>query len=365
MPPLINQPNGLFVTPNGEIFIAEPGNDRVRKILRCCNNRESTVTICGTGISGYNGDDQPATSAQLDHPISVFVSSRNEVYISEFYGNRIRKILSNGNIVTVVGTGVEGYNGDGILASSAMVHHPSGLFVTEDGDELYFADRENHRIRMVGRDGVIRTVAGIETNGYDGDGGLALNAQLCCPSGVCIYKSNMYICDNGSHRIRKVDSNGIISTIVGETRSGCGGDGGLATSARLNSPWDFTIFNDELYIADFYNQKVRKVLRDGTITTIAGTGEQGYNGDGQLATSSQLNHPAGVFVMCDGCVLIAESYGSRIRKINRNGIISTMAGDGTHGYSGDIPFDIKKYPHIGTRKIIQPFPKAYFDLVFK
>ena len=137
----VNNIGGVFVTPNGEVFFVDEGNDRVRKILRT----GETVTICGTGIAGYNGDDQPATQAQLDRPSSVFVSSRNEIYISESNGHRIRKIQTNGNIVTVAGTGIEGYNGDGQLATNTELSFP--WFVTVANDEVYIADLS--RIRKI------------------------------------------------------------------------------------------------------------------------------------------------------------------------------------------------------------------------
>ena len=358
MPSQINSPAGVFVTPNGEVFFCDRGNQRVRKILRT----GETVTIAGTGKRGYNGDDQPATQAQLYEPSSVFVSSRNEVYISEAIGQRIRKIQSNGNIVTVVGTGIGGYNGDGIPATEAMIQYPYGIFVTEQ-DELYFADYCNSRIRKV-FNGIITTVAGTGIDGYNGDGLLAKNTDLQCPICVSISETNeMYIVEH--NRVRKVNSNGIVSTIAGTGVNGCNTSGVLATNARLNDPWFVTVVNGEVYIAEYVNNRIRKILRNGIIVTIAGT-DDGYNVDGILATSVQLSSPNCVFVTNNGEIYISEYKGCRIRKINSHGIISTIAGYsgvGIPGYSGDVPFDFRKYPHIGARtKPIKPFPKSYLDV---
>ena len=332
-----------FVTPNGEVFFCDRENHRVRKILRT----GQTVTIAGTGHYGYNGDDQPATQAQLKSPVCVVVSSRNEVYISEAIGYRIRKILTNGNIVTVAGTGEGGYNGDGIPATEAQISAPFGIFVTEH-DELYIADHGNNRIRKV-FNGIITTVVD----------------KVLGPSSVFVSKSNeIYICEYRGRKITKVNANGTLSTIAGTGIAGYNGDGMLATSAQFNDPWVMTVANDEVYIVDLGNNRIRKILKNGIISTIAGRGSAGYNGEEILATNAPLNSPTGVFVTDSNEIYISEYYGCRIRKINSHGFISTIAGNGTKGYSGDVPFDFEKYPHIGPRKkqLIKPFPKSYLDI---
>ena len=184
--PQTYQLGNVFVTPNGEVFFTDQNNHRVRKILRT----GETVTICGTGIAGYNGDDQPATQAQLNTPSFVLVSSRDEVYISEANGHRIRKILTNGNIVTVVGTGEGGYNGDDIPATEAMIKHPYGLFVNDD-NELYIADSGNHLIRKVSPSGTISTVLGqVVITGKQNVKGSMAQTTLNYPSAVFVTKSN-------------------------------------------------------------------------------------------------------------------------------------------------------------------------------
>jgi len=177
----VNTPQSVFVW-NDQVLFADFDNHRVRKILP----NGSTVTIAGTGVAGYNGDDQLATMAQLDYPCCVFVSERGEVYIGE--DRRVRKILTNGNIVTVAGTGDEGYNGDSRLATDAWIV-PFGIFVSSD-DEIYIADYGNHRIRKVLQNGMIVTIAGTGVEGYNEDNILAINAQLSFPSGVFVSDSN-------------------------------------------------------------------------------------------------------------------------------------------------------------------------------
>ena len=352
--PQTYQLGNVFVTPNGEVFFTDQNHHRVRKILRT----GETVTICGTGIAGYNGDDQPATHAQLNTPSFVLVSSRDEVYISEANGHRIRKIKTNGNITTVAGTGAGGYNGDDIPATEAMINHPYGLFVSEDKNELYIADAGNHLIRKVSPSGIVSTVLGqVTTTGKQNLKGLMAQTTLNYPSGVFVTKSNEMFISEPMRRIRKVNSNGAISNIVTTSDDDVG-------TFISNNPLFITVsHHDELYIADCGNDRIRKVSNHGKVVTIAGSFTGGYNEDGILATHAKLFGPTGVFVTSNssGEIYISEFNGCRIRKVNSHGIISTISGTGTPGYSGDIPFDFQRYPHIG-KKTIRPFPRSYFDI---
>ena len=347
MTSLLCRPSRVFVS-NGEVFFADSGNHRVRKVLR----NGQIVTIAGTGIAGYNGDDQPATNAQLNYPHGVFVSSRNEVYISETEGRRIRKILQNGNIVTVAGTGVYGYIGDNIPATSAKLSSSSGIYVNDEGDELYIADTNNHCIRKVLKNGNITTIS---------------KQSISTPIDVSVVRNEIYVCYQGGHCIKKIDSNGVITTIAGTGIPGRN-ESELATQCQLNYPSGmFVTEQQEVYIADYYNHCVRKVLTNGKIITIAITGEDTIGGDViDHKPATKTNGPYSVFVDREE-IYIAEFLGNRIRKIDRNGIIKTIAGDvqGDKGYSGDVPFDFQKYPHIGPKKkqLIKPFPHAYHDLI--
>ena len=355
---MLNSPCAVCVS-NGEVFFADANNHRVRKLLR----NGQLVTICGTGTKGYNGDGQPATNAQLDAPSSVFVSSSDQVYISEDYGQRIRRIDRNGMISTIAGTGELGFNGDDRLAVSAMLNYPYGVFVTED-EEVIFCDFGNYRVRKIDRRGMIRTIAGTGDAGYNGDHRPAIEASINQPTSVFLYKNEMYISDFDNNRIRKVDQNGMITTIAGTGMESYNGDDIPATSANIYWPDTVFIRNDEVYVSDRLNNRVRKIDRHGMIRTIAGTGDAGYNGDGILAIHAQLHGPLGLFVDEQLQVFIADSVNNRVRKIDRNGIIWTVVGTGEEGFSGDVSFDFKKYPHIGPKRklLIKPFPKACYDI---
>ena len=326
-------PWGVFVS-NGEVFICDTDNHCIRKLLL----NGQIMTIAGVGkVDGYNGDGQLATDAQLTSPTSVFVSSSNQVYISD--DNRIRKIDQNGMISTIAGTGVAGFNGDGQLAIHAELSRPSGLFVNDD-EEVFFCDSENHRVRKVDQSGIISTIAGNGMDGYNGDDILATSAQLNYPTGVYVYKHEIYISDFGDHRIRKVLQNGMIKTIAGTGENCYNGDDQPAICSQLCYPYGIHVHNDQVYISDHSNNRVRKILPNGIIKTIAGTG---CNGD-----ESQLQFPTGIFV--DDSGVYFGSKQSIIRKVDHDGMITTIAGTGEEGYSGDVPFDFAKYPHIGPKK---------------
>ena len=352
MTQLLYRPYGLFVS-NGEIYIADTNNHRVRKVLQ----NGQIVTICGTGIQGYNGDGQLATDAQLNLPWAVVVSSSNQVYISEMDGDRIRKIDPCGIISTIAGTEIEGYNGDDQLATNARVNFPCGLFVTDD-EHVLFADCLNHRVRMIDRNGIISTLAGNGVGGFNGDGQLATSASLYYPSSVFQYKNEIYITDTDNQRIRKMDQNGIISTVVGNE--------GYDTSFNPDS---VSVHNGQVYLSEAEFNLIRKVLPNGCLLTIAGIeGEQGFNGNDMSATKTKLNNPRGIFIDTNSQIYIADCGNHCIRMIDRNGMMKIIAGTAGHsGYSGDVPFDFEKYPHIGPKKkqLIKPFPLALFDLIVK
>ena len=357
-------PRGNVHVSNGEIFIPDTRNHRVRKVL----GNGQLVTIAGTGTKGYSGDGQLATEVQLYSPTCVVVSSLNQVYISDADNNRIRKIDARGVISTIAGNGLRGYDGDGRLAVDAELNHPRGGLFVNDDEEVYFCDFGNHCVRKIDRFGKITTVAGNVIPGYDGgyngDDILATSAHLYFPTNVFVYKNEIYITDTFNHRIRKVLQNGIITTIAGTGEYGYNGDDQPATSAHLNQPQGLFVYNDQVYFSDYYNNRVRMILPNGMIKTIAGTGKRGYNGEGMLAAESPLDLVSGIFVDDSG-IYMAEYGSSRIRKIDSNGIITTIAGTGKEGYSGDVPFDFEKYPHIGPKKkqFIKPLPKTYHDVV--
>lgn len=310
-------------------------------LLSQTGNAQIITTIAGIGTAGYNGDGILATAAQFNGVQGLAIDAAGNIYAADISGNRIRKItVSTGLISTIAGTGTGGYNGDGILATAAQINIPSALAFDGNGD-LFFTDRYNHRIRKITTStGIISTVAGTGTAGYNGDGIAATTAQLNNPNEVSFDTSgNLYIADWINHRVRKVNySTGIITTIAGTGTGGYNGDGIAATAAQINGPCGI-IFDKagNIYIAEYGGARIRKItISSGLISTITGTGTGGYNGDGIAATSAQLAGCA--YIRFDGAenMYIGDASNARIRKITKTtGIISTIAGTGTTGYNGD------------------------------
>jgi uncharacterized protein (TIGR03437 family) len=315
-------PEGVAVDPAGNLYIADTHNQRIRKVA---NGVITTVAGGGSSV----GDNGPATSAQLYYPEAAAADSAGNVYISDSFNFRIRKV-SGGTITTVAGTAKNGFSGDNGPAASAQLNYPEGVAVDSAGN-LYIVDAANLRVRKVSG-GVITTVVGNGTYGSGGDGGPATSAAFTDPDGVAVDSAgNLYIADYGYNRIRKV-SNGVITTVAGGGSSI--GDNGPATSAQLNSPRGIAVDPaGNLYIADCGNQRIRKVS-NGVITTVAGNGTPGFGGDNGPATSAQLNSPWGVAVDSAGNLYIADTANNRIRKVS-NGAIVTVAGNGAYGFGGD------------------------------
>ena len=276
------------------------------------------VTVGGTGSPGYNGDEIAATITQIDQPHGISVDGKGNVYFSSQLNHRVRKVTaSTGIITTIAGTGSAGYNGDVIMASSAQLNNPHGVAVDGPGN-VYLTDLLNQRVRKVtASTGIITTIAGTGSAGYNGDGIVASNAQLYYPHEVAVdVLGNVYISDTYNHRVRKVTvSTGIISTIAGTGQLGYSGDGIMAARAKLNSPNNVAAdVSGNIYITDTNNHRVRKVtVSTGIISTIAGTGYGGYNGDGIMATSAKLYRPEGIAINGSGDVYIADTYNYRIR----------------------------------------------------
>ena len=322
-------PCSITANASGVVYLSSASRNRVFKV----DLSGKIFTVAGSDLWDFSGDGGPATSATFRFPAGIAFDIKGNLYIADGLNNRVRKVDTSGIISTVAGNGTGGFSGDGGPAVNAELRAPRG--VTIHGGNLYIADSDNARIRKVDSSGKISTVAGNGTAGFSGDGGPAINAELYLPSGVTFLGKNLFIADLGNQRIRKVDSAGTISTVAGNGIPGYSGDGGPATSAELAYPSDVTAHGGNLYIADTYNQRIRKVGSAGKISTVAGNGTAGYSGDGGPATSAMLYFPTAVSVDGSGNLYIADEAFPHMRKVNTSGIISTSAGNGEFDFSGD------------------------------
>jgi uncharacterized protein (TIGR03437 family) len=296
-------------------------------------------TFAGNGTPAYAGDAGPASAAELFYPIDVSSDGGGNLYIADQDNNRIRMVNSNGVISTLAGTGNPGFSGDGGQATQAMLNSPICVFSDPFGRGVYISDVGNQVIRLISPSGTITTIAGIAgLEGYSGDGGPATSATFYNPVRVTVDPSaDIIIADQSNHVIRKINHvTGIITTIAGTTQ-GFSGDGGPATAAQLNNPTSVVSdLQGNLYICDQFNFRIRKVDTSGTITTIAGTGTAGYSGDGGPATMAELNYPGGMTIDTSGNLFFSDDTNNVVREISGStAVITTVAGNGTAGYSGD------------------------------
>jgi uncharacterized repeat protein (TIGR01451 family) len=329
----LNSPSGIAVDAGGNLLIVDSGNQRIRKVTP----GGVISTLAGTGTSGFSGDGGPAASAQLNYPQGIVVDGSGNVLIADSGNYRIRKITPAGVISTIAGSGSWGFSGDNGPAISAQLAYPTGVAVDSAG-ALFIADQSNARIRKVATNGTITTVAGGGSFGpSNGDGGLATAARLSSPSGVAVDASgNLLIADRYNYRIRRVNLQGIISTVAGNGSYGSLGDGGLAVLAQLRSPRGISVdTSGNLFIADTDSHRIRKVTLAGIISTVAGNGTHGFGGDGGPAVSALLDSPGGVALDSAGNLYIADTNNARIRQVTPGGVMSTFAGNGVFGSTGD------------------------------
>ena len=299
-------------------------------------------TIAGNGNAGYSGDGGAATSAALYNPRGIVSDPAGNVYFCDFTNNRVRKISTNGTITTVAGTGTPGYNGDNIPGTSAELNQPYRVALDPAGN-LYIADPGNNRIRKLAPNGIITTVAGNGTANYTGDGGLATSATLdYAEDAVIDVFGNLFIADSSNNVIRKVSTSGIITTVAGNgygAGAGYGnytGDGGLATHATLYNPVSIAVDPaGDIFISDQLNNVIREVNPSGIINTVAGNGVFSFGGDGGPAIKAEFGYPAGVALDAAGDLYIVDVNNDRLRVMLANGTIYTVAGNGSAGFGGD------------------------------
>jgi len=293
------------------------------------------ITVAGGGPEGHTGDGGPATNAFLESPHGIALDNDGNMLIAN--STTVRKVSPpyNGIITTIAGNGIDGYSGDGGLAIHAELFGTYDVAV-DKSDNIYLADVVNNRIRKITPDGIIHTIAGTGTAGYNGDGIPATAAQLNAPYSVTVDDiGNVYIGDAYNYRIRKIDTLGTIHTLIGTGTSGFSPDGSKGDTSSINFPLSIRYHKDHfLYFTD--NFRIRKYAPTGIISTVAGNGGVGYDGDGGLATAAQLGDGiAGIAFDTAGCMYFTASEKSRVRKVNLEGVISTIAGKGGSSFSGD------------------------------
>ena len=341
----LNSPLSISLDSRGRnLYVADTGNHLVRRVVLTNNIDDTQITTeAGSvdGSPGYDGENEFATVSSLDSPRGVAVNSVGDIFISDTGNRQVRAVVRPSEqrariLVTVAGNGEVNYSGEDAPAAEATLHFPSDVAIDADRN-VYFSDTGNHRVRRVDRStGIIRTVAGTGTIGTQGEGGQGRNAQLDSPEGLAFdSKGRLYIADTGNHRVLRLDvMSGVIRAVVGDGRS----ENSTSTVVSLNRPTALAIdAADNLYIADTENNRIRMVdLGAGRISTLAGDGLAGFTGDGSQATRAKLNKPEGVSVDPDGNIIIADTGNRRIRRVDGpRKIISTIAGDGNRVFAGD------------------------------
>jgi trimeric autotransporter adhesin len=322
-----NSMYGLAVDRLGNIYICDEGNNVIRKV----DLTGTITTVAGNGTAGFSGDGGPAISASLDFPYAVLPDASGNFYISDYLNDRVRKVNTKQIIKTVVGNGSSGCTGDGGPATSAAIGGPRGLLLS--GGNLLVAGGGCSKIRTVALSTqIINSVAG-STTGYDGDGNPPLSTRFYGESALLLDKSgNLVIVDRGNDRVRVLTTaTQLVTSIVG----GYTGDGGKGTASALDFPQGINFdHSGNLYIADDYAHRIRKVTPGGIISTFAGSGISGYTGDGGPATSATLNFPEAMAADSRGNVYISDQFGIVLRKVNGSGIISTSPASGFFGLFG-------------------------------
>jgi sugar lactone lactonase YvrE len=316
----LNGPSALAAAPDGSIYVADEINQRIRRI----DPKGRISTIAGTGKRGFGGDGGPATAATLQDPGALALAPDGSLYVADTHNSRLRVIRPDGTIATVAGTDDQGFSGDGGPAVRAQLREPGGVVVASNGT-VFFSDTADNRIRRIAADGTIATVAGTGAAGFSGDGGAATSAQLNAPAGLALQADGtLLVADSGNNRVRRIAPNGLITTLAGTGTAGSGGDGGAAREAQLNGPSDVAADASGVYIAEAGGNRVRVVSPSGTIFRLAGAGGPRYGGDGGVPTKALLNAPRSVEIVSGGTA-IADTDNNRVRYVATPGAGTILA----------------------------------------
>ncbi len=324
----IGQPASIAADSKGNVYYP----DSARAVIRKVSPDGIITTVAGNGRSGYSGDGGPATAAEINGDAALAVDSADNLYIADTYNMRVRKVTLDGKIDTIAGNGLSGTSGDGGPAKLARFGVFIGIAVDQSGN--VYTSSGDGRIRRISTDGIVQTVAGTGAFGFSGDGGPANQARIGFANPGVDAEGNLLVLDSTNYRIRKITPDGIIQTIAGTGVPGTDGDGGPATAAKIGLVADAKPDGKGgLYLAEITSNRIRHIRADGVIETLAGTGTAGYSGDGGPALQSTLNYPWFIATGPDGSLFIAEAFNNVIRRVAPDGTISTLAG--RERYAGD------------------------------
>ena len=322
------EPEGIAVDDDGVLYISDCAAHRIYRV-----DPSGEVTPLGVGNGGLDnglaGDGGSASKARFSCPAGLALDHAGNLFVDDHANNRIRMVDASGLVSTVAGSGPPGvdrggYEGDGGLATEARLSEPIGVAFDARGD-LFIADRDNHVVRMIDIHGVITTVAGTGKSGFSGDGDVAIKADLSDPEYIAVDShGRVYFTDQLNERIRMIDTHGIITTVAGTGEAGYAGDGGPATAATLNEPYGLAVdTGGNIYVSDSSGARIQMIDTHGIITTVAGTGEAGYAGDGGPATEATLDEPYGLAVDATGNLYIAD-VGNGVVRMVEDGVITTV-----------------------------------------
>lgn len=338
-PNRVRNVEGLAIDADDNLYATEwMGN----VVVKLSADGSAAAVIAGTGAPGFNGDGGPGPAAQLDGPSGVIVDQNGSIYIADTRNNRIRRVAPDGTIATIAGTGTCGFSGDGGTALAAQLCRPAGMVFDSSGD-LLIADYGNRRVRKITPNGTIATIAGSgqkDTNlsfpGSSGDGGPEIHATFDLVGGIAFDSAgNLYVGERAGNVIRKIASNGTVSTFAGTGQRGYSGDGGPALQADLSNPGQLSVGPDGALYVISGDSRIRKITSDGKITLVAGTGTGTglirSQGDGGPAVNATLNEPSGLAFDQHNSIYVADTSNARVRRIDQNGVITTIAGPGEQG----------------------------------